>query len=435
MSKKTAKSKLAILGGKPVRKEFLKEVHNINKEELEAVKKVILDGPLSGFLGTYSKRFFGGKNVLDFEKLFSKKFGVRHALSFNSATTALHAALVAIKVGPGDEVIVPPFSMSATATVVLMNGAVPVFADIDPDTFCIDPKSIKKMINKNTKAIIAVNLFGQSADYEEIFKIINRKKIKVIEDNAQAIGAKHNSKLTGTVADIGVFSLNVHKHIQVGEGGVLVTNNDDYALRAQLARNHGEVVVDQMPNYNLGPIIGSNYRLSEIHAAMAIVQLKKLNFINKERMKLVKYFFKKMKKIDGITLPHTNSNNTHVFYRLALKIDEEVLGISRYKFVKAMNAEGFNMTLGYVKPIYLLPVFQQQKAFNNTNFPFVFDGYDGKPNYKKGICPVVEEMHDKVLTLTDVCQFPYTYKDVDMFFEALYKVLESKEILNEKNII
>lgn len=432
MTYKNKKEELAIFGGKPVRKKILSEVHNIDSKELFLIKKVIKDGPLSGFLASKGDKFLGGKYVRKFEASFSSKFKVKHVVSFNSATTALHAAVVALGIGPGDEVIVPSMTMSATATAVLMNGAVPIFADVDPETFCIDPRSVKKCVTKNTKAIIAVNLLGQSADYTNLFKMIDRKKIKIIEDNAQAPWAKHNGKHTGTIGDIGVFSLNVHKTMQVGEGGVLVTNDDNYALRAQLSRNHGEVVIDQMSDYDGSPIIGSNYRLSELHAAMALAQLSKLEFLTKERIKLADYLKKRLGMIQGILLSIIGENNTHVYYRFSFKIDEKILGLTRDKLLSAMSAEGFSMSEGYVKPIYLLPVFQNKKAFNNTQFPFVYEKYSGNPNYKKGICPVAERLYEKELTLTDICQYPYTKKDVDLFVRAFKKVLDSKDELNKK---
>lgn len=416
-------------GGTPVMNKALPEVHNVGSAEIAAAARVIKNGPLSGFLGTASKRFAGGVEVLAFEKEFAKKFKVRHAVSFNSATTALHAAVAALGIGPGDEVIVPPYSMSASATVILMNGAVPVFADIDPLTFTIDAKSVAKKITKYTKAIMVVNLLGQSADFDDLLPLAKKHNLKIIEDNAQAPGAKWAGKYAGTVGDIGVFSLNVHKTMQTGEGGVLVTGNASYALRAQLARNHGEVVVDGMPEYDGGPIIGSNYRMPEIIAAMARVQLSRLDDLTKKRLALVARLKKGLAGIPGITLPHLNPEATHVYYRFALLIDEAKLGISRDALVDAMAAEGFGMSRGYVKPIYLLPVFQERRAFNHSHFPFEYPGYGGKPNYSKGSCPVVERLYERDFTLTDVCQHPYTKKHVDLFVKALKKVIANKHEL------
>lgn len=419
------KSTLAINGGKPVLGTPLPPIHNVGKEELAAARRVITTGPLSGFIGTWSKGFFGGKEVLAFEREFTKRYQVAHAVSFNSATTALHGAVAALSIGPGDEVIVPPYSMAASATAVVMNGAVPIFADIDPNTFNIDPKDVERKISKRTKALMVVNLFGQAADYGKLVPLAKKHGLKIIEDNAQSPGALWRGKPVGTVGDIGVFSLNIHKTVQTGEGGVLVTNNPTYALRAQLSRNHGESVIDGMETYTAGPIVGSNYRMAEIVAAMARVQIRRLNFLTKRRVALAGHLAKELAKIPGITPPLTHKDNTHVFYRFAMLIDEKKLGISRAKLAAAMKAEGFLMTDGYVKPIYLLPLFQERRAFNQTHFPFDYNGMN--PDYRKGLCPVAERYFTESLTLTDVCQHPYTKRHVDLFITALKKVLTHKD--------
>ncbi|MFZ1075030.1 MAG: DegT/DnrJ/EryC1/StrS family aminotransferase [Minisyncoccia bacterium] len=429
MKTKTKKSALALFGGTPVLKKRLPEVHNTGSQEIQAAVRVIKKGPLSGFLGTYSPGFLGGEHVQKLEAAFAKKFKTKHAVSFNSATTALHAAIVALEIGPGDEVIVSPYTMSASATAILMNGAVPIFADIDERTFNLNPLSVEKRITKNTKAIMVVNLLGQAADLGALLALAKKHNLKIIEDNAQSPGATWRGKYTGTVGDIGVFSLNVHKTIQTGEGGILVTNNPKYALRARLCRNHGEAVVDGMTGYDAGPIFGSNYRMPEVVAAMGLVQLSRLETLTKQRQQLVKFLEKELAGIDGLTLPQVARGNTHVYYRYAIKVDEKKLGISRDRLAEAMTAEGFGMSKGYVKPIYLLPLFQERKAFNHTHFPFESNYYDGAPDYSKGSCPVVERLNEKEFTVTDVCQHPRTKRHVALFVQALKKVLAHKDAL------
>jgi len=402
----------------------LPEPHNVGKEEIAAMTQVIRTGPLSGFLGTASKRFLGGKYVKLLEADYAKTFKVKHAVSFNSATTALQASIVALGIGPGDEVIVPPYTMAASVTCVIQSGATPIFADIDERTFCIDPKSVESRITPRTKAIMVVNLFGQGADFAKLLPLAKERGIAIIEDNAQSPGATWRKTYLGTVGDIGIFSLNVHKAIQTGEGGVLVTNNDTYALRAQLCRNHGEAVVDDMPEYNAGPIFGSNYRMAEVIAAMARVQLKRLGFLTKKRVQLAERLRKGLQGIPGLTPAYVHPDNTHVYYRFAIRVDEKVLGISRDILADAMAAEGFPLSKGYVKPIYLMKLFQERKAFNNTHFPFEKNTYyDGNPDYSKGLCPVVERMYEKEFTLTDICQHPYTAQHVDLFLTAIKKIL------------
>ncbi len=421
--------KPALLGGPKTLTEPLEPIHNIGEEEVAAATRVLRRGPLSGFYGFWNEKFFGGEEVRRFEKRFEERFAVKHAVTFNSATTALHGAMVALEIGPGDEVIVAPYSMAASATCVVNNGAIPVFADIEDNTFCMDPESIRQKISKYTKAIVVVNLYGQAAALDEIMAIAKEHNIKVVEDNAQSPGATYKGKLLGTIADIGIFSLNVNKVVQSGEGGILVTNNERYALRAQLVRNHGESVVDDIPDYDAGPVFGSNYRMTEIEAAIAYEQFEKLDFLNGKRIELAEYLTSKLKDIEGIVTPYIPPHNTHVYFTYAIKIDEAKLGMSRDLFHKAVTAEGFPMGRGYVKPIYHLKVFQERRAFNNTHFPFEFPGYDGNPDYSKGSCPVVERMYDKELLTIFLCQYPRTTELLDQFVAAIKKVLAHKDEL------
>lgn len=417
-----------MLGGEPTLKEPFGIVHNIGEEEIEAVARVMRRGPLSGFHGTWGPNFLGGQEVQAFEKKFAQYFGVKHAVTFNSATTALHGAMIALEIGPGDEVIVAPYSMAASATCVVNSGGIPIFADIDDKTFCMDPESIRSKISKYTKAIVVVNLYGQAAPMDEIMAIAREHNIKVVEDNAQAPLAMYKGRFVGTIADIGIWSLNVNKAIQTGEGGIVTTNDDHYALRAQLARNHGESVVDDIPGFE-GPMFGSNYRLGEIEAAMASVQLERLETITKHKAMLAERLTSQIKDIPGLVVPHIPEGNTHVYFLYPIKIDEEKLGISRDLFHKAMAAEGYPMGRGYVKPIYHLKQFQERRAYNNTHFPFEFPGYDGKPDYSKGSCPVVERMYAKELVLTQICQYPRPKEAIDQFVFAIRKVLAHKDEL------
>lgn len=419
----------ALLGGKPALQEPLLPPHNVGEEEVAAATRVLRDGPLSGFVGVAGDKFYGGAEVRRFEARFAQYFGVKHAVAFNSGTTALHGTIAALGIGPGDEVIVPPYTMAASAVCVVMNGAVPVFADIDPQTFCLDPKSVREKITKYTKAILVVHLFGQSADMDAIMTIARENNLKVIEDNAQSPAAKYKGRYAGTIGDVGMFSFNVNKVAQCGEGGVLVTDDDTCAQRARLLRNHGESVVDDLPDYDAGPIFGSNYRMTELEAAVAYEQLEKLERFNAHKVELCEYLTKNLSGIPGIATPHIPEGNTHMYFNYALLIDEEELGLSRDLLCKAMAAEGFPLGKGYVKPVYHLRMFQERRAFNQTHFPFEYDGYDGNPDYSKGSLPVVERLHFKELVATQLCQYPRTKETVDLFVAALKKVLAHKDEL------
>ena len=208
------KNKLAIHGGtKAIKKLDFKKYNTIGKEELKAAREVIKSGVLSDFLGTHSSKFLGGKKVLEFEDKCKKFFKKKYAITTNSWTSGLVAAIGSLDIEPGDEIIVSPWTMCASATSIIHWNAIPVFADIDEKTFCIDPNSIIKNISKKTKAILAVDIFGQSCDIKKINKIAKKYHLKVITDSAQAIGSKREKKFTGTDSDIGGFSLNYHKHI------------------------------------------------------------------------------------------------------------------------------------------------------------------------------------------------------------------------------
>lgn len=237
-------SKLAIKGGTPIRTQLFPEYNTIGNEEKEAVMKVLDSGNLSQFLGAWHKDFYGGPTVQQFEKAWSLAFGTKYSISVNSNTSGLFTAIGACGIGPGDEVIVSPYTMSASALAPIIYGAVPVFADVDYDNFGLDPASIEKCISPRTKAILVVHIFGNPARMDEIMAIAKKHGLYVIEDCAQAPMAKYKGQYVGTMGDIGVFSLNYHKHIHTGEGGVIITNNDSLAEKCYLIRNHGENIVE-----------------------------------------------------------------------------------------------------------------------------------------------------------------------------------------------
>ena len=201
-------------------------------------------------------------------------FQVKHAISINSWTSGLQTAVGAIDIQPGDEVIVTPWTMCATVSAIVSWLAIPVFADIDPKTLNLSPKSVEKCISKRTKAIMVADIHGLSSDMDSLLKIAKKHNLKIINDSAQSPGAKYKGKFVGAIGDIGGFSLNYHKHIQTGEGGVLVTNDEIIAQKCRLIRNHAESIMNE--NEPLSNMIGSNYRMGEIEAAIGIAQLKKL---------------------------------------------------------------------------------------------------------------------------------------------------------------
>jgi len=418
--------KLAINGGSPVRSTPFPRYNTIGEEEKRAVMKVLDGGVLSGFLGTWSPAFYGGTQVLELEKSWKEFFGVKHAITVNSATSGLYAAAGAAGIGPGDEVIVSPYTMTASASAAIVYGAIPVFADIDEETFCITPKTIREKLSPYTKAIIVVDLLGHPAEMDEIMEIAREHDLIVIEDAAQVPGAAYKGRPVGTLAHIGVFSLNYHKTIHTGEGGVVVTNDDRLADRVALIRNHGEVVVKDKGTEDIVNLVGFNYRMTEVEAAIGIEQLKKLPSLHPPRVHCADFLTSRLKDFPGLKTPAVKDGVVHGYYRYALRFDESTVGVSRDRFVDALNAEGIPMVKGYTEPLYLEPMYQRRIAFGRDGFPWTWPGWKGSVDYSPGCCPVIERLYYKELMCTDVCHANTTDKDlldVVSAFEKLYSNL------------
>jgi dTDP-4-amino-4,6-dideoxygalactose transaminase len=415
-------SKLALLGGQPTITKPFKQYNPIGLEELQAAKEVIESGVLSQFIGAWHPDFLGGPKVREFESQCASYFGVKHAITVNSWTSGLIAAVGAIGIQPGDEVIVPPWTMCASATAILHWNAIPVFADIDPKTFCLDPKSVESNITPYTKAIMAVDIFGQSADMDALMAIAKRHGLKVISDTAQAPGAKYKGQFAGTLADVGGFSLNYHKHIHTGEGGILVTNDDEIAKRLQLIRNHAEAVVEGMGVTDLSNMVGYNFRLGEIECAMGISQLKKLQKYLESRQHIAQLLNEKLGSLDGLTTPYKTPDCTHAYYVYPMILDIEKLGISRDRLVKALQAEGLSGLGSGYQNVHLLPLFQNKIAYGSNGFPWTSDICKREVEYTKGICPIAEKLHDETYLGFAMCLHDLTDENVETIVEAFYKV-------------
>jgi dTDP-4-amino-4,6-dideoxygalactose transaminase len=427
------RNNLALLGGEKVRKTPFVFNAVLGEEEKSNVEEVLESGKLSGFIGKAGPDFFGGKYVKKLESLTKDYFNVRNSIALNSATAGLHTALAACEIAPGDEVIVTPYTMSASATAIVMTGAIPIFADIEDETFGLDPEQVEKKITPQTRAIVVVHLFGHPARMDEIMAIARKHKLYVIEDCAQAPAAIYKNRFVGTIGDIGVFSLNQHKTITSGEGGFAITNNDDLALRMQLIRNHGEAVVDDMKVEDVSNIIGYNYRMTELEAAVAVGQFKRLDELTDYRLELVDYLKNKLLNFEGLSLPVQKKDNKHVYFVFPIKFDQSKVGVSRDLFVKALLAEGIPFGAGYVRPIYWEPMYQKKIAYGKSGFPFKYKINGKEIDYSKGICPSTELLYSEKLMITGVCKYPHEKKDIDDVYIAFEKIYNNINELRKHN--
>lgn len=290
---------------------MIKKFNTIGKEEEEAVLRVLRSGVLSGYVAS---NMAPGSEVRALQHEWQDFFGVEWAVPCNSATSGLMAACIAAGIGPFDEVIVPYFTMSATACAPAALGATIILADIEPDTFCIDVNDVSRLINENTKAVIATNMFGHPAKLRQLRCMCEVYNITLIEDNAQAIMAKEDGAYTGTIGHIGVFSLNVHKHIQTGEGGICVTRDPDIYARLNDAINHGECRSSHLPGLNL--------RMTEITAAIAREQLKKLPSIIGNIRDNARALMEAM-KTGYLEFPAVRSGCEHSYYALPMLVSNQ----------------------------------------------------------------------------------------------------------------
>ena len=428
-------TKLALLGGEPVRTKPFPAYITVGNEEKEATARVISSGVLSRYLGAHHEQFMGGPEVLALEKEWAAYYRVKHAVAVNSASSGIICALGAAGIGPGDEVIVSPWSMSISASAPLFYGGIPVFADLEPDCFCLDPDDVEQKITPRTKAIIVVDLFGQAYDARRINALAKRHGLTVIEDAAQAPGASLDGKPAGTLGDMGVYSLNYHKHIQCGEGGVIVTDDDRLAERLCLIRNHAEAVVEGRGITDLSNMVGFNMRMTELDAAVARCQLLKLADLNKKRLENVTYLENGLSSISCLQMPVVRQGGKHVYYVHACNYNEKEADISSRRFADALKAElpHFNLRekegtkLGvYVKPLYLLPLFQQKIAFGDKGWPF---SLAPDQSYALGTCPTCEKLYNNGV-FTHEFMIPSMNKiDLDNVIEAFNKVWDNRNEL------
>lgn len=421
------KSELGLFGGNPLIDKGFKAYNSIVKEEVKAVQEVMETGVLSKYLGCWHEDFFGGPKVREFERMCENYFSVKHAITVNSWSSGLTTAVGALDIEPGDEIITSPWTMTATATAILHWNAIPVFADIDPKTFCLDPDSVEENISPYTKAIMSVDIFGQSADISALNSIAKKHGIKVISDTAQAPGALFKGEFAGTLTDIGGYSLNYHKLIHTGEGGILVTNDDDLSERMRLIRNHAEAVIGDMGRSDLNNMIGHNFRLGEIESAIGIEQLKKLKNIVNCRQEIAEKLSNGLSSLSNLSTPYVPKNQTHVYYGYPLIIETGESEINREMIFRTLKAEGVPGLATNYQNIHLLPIYQEKIAYGSKGFPWSIANRE--ISYEKGICPIAEQFNDSTYLGIAMCMYDFDNEDVGLIIDAFHKVWDNLHFL------
>jgi len=323
---------------------------DIQEDEINAVIDVLKSGII-----------VQGEKTQELEQLFTKICGTKYAVAVNSGTAALHTALYAAGIGPGDEVITSPFTFGATANSILMVGAKSIFVDITLDSYNIDASKIEEAITPNTKAILPINLYGQAADYSKIQTIAKKHKLLIIEDAAQSVGSKYDVRASGNLGDIGCLSLYATKNIMCGEGGMITTNDKEYFDRAKLFRNHGQ---PENEKYNYLDL-GFNYRLTDIAAAIGIEQVKKLSQYTSRRQSIAKKYSESFNDVPGIITPIIKSNRTHVFHQYTIFVTDE-FKLSRDELQKYLFEKNIQTNVYYPKPLNKFDQFLSSGTFTNA---------------------------------------------------------------------
>jgi len=307
----------------------------ISGREIKSVIDVLKSGHL-----------VSGERVEEFEKKFARYINVKHAIATSNGTSALHTALLSLGIMPGDEIITTAFSFIASSNCILFVGAKPVFVDIDPKTYNIDPDEIKKNITNKTRAVLIVHLFGQPCEMEQLVDICKEKHLLLIEDACQAHGAEYDGKKVGSFGDVATFSFYATKNMTTGEGGMITTNNDEVAEKSKLIVNQGQ----SKKYYHTA--LGFNFRMTEIQAALGIFQLKKLDDVNKKRIKNAKFMTKSLLDTKELVTPFVSPKVRHVFHQYAIRSKQ------RDKLQTYLLNKGIQTAIHYPVPIYRQPIYQ-----------------------------------------------------------------------------
>lgn len=394
---------LAIFGGKPVRNEKIFYGRQcIDEADANAVAETVLSSYVTC-----------GPKVKEVEEKLCKITGAKHAVVMTNDTAALHTACFIAGVGPGDEIITTPLTFMASANCALYNGAKPVFADINPNTYNIDPKSIREHITAKTKAIVAVDYTGQVVEADEIRKICDEFNLVFIEDAAHSIGSKYNGKPVGSFADMTCMSFHPVKTVTAGEGGALLTNNDEYAKKAYLFRSHGmehdhDLFTTPVDDDNMGDwyyeqqFLGFNFRMTDFQAALLCSQLDKLEGFVNRRKEIVAKYNEALKDVPEIIIQKEIPESDTSRHLYIIQLDLDKLTCSRREFFDAMSAENVQCQIHYI-PVYWMPVYKEL-------------------GYERGICPNAEKVYKGIMSIP---LYPkMTDEDVESVITAIKKIVD-----------
>lgn len=352
----------------------------VGEEEVDAVREVLLSG-----------MYVSGKKVQKFEESFADYVGTKHAVAVSSGTAAIHIALACLGIGPGDEVIVPAMTFFSTATAVIHQNAVPVFADVD-ENYCMDPESVEQEITAQTKAIIPVHYLGYMADMKSLMEIAQKNDLYIIEDCAQAHGAEYYGKKAGSMGKCGAFSFFATKNMTTGEGGIISTDDEEFAKTAKLVRTHG------MINRDDHVVLGYNYRMTEMEAAFGIVQLGKLDKFNELRIRNSEYILEKLKDLEWLVIQNLNPNIKHVYFWCPIRVDQQKLGKSVSEFLEHLKSNGIGFRQRYQEPLYKQLMLLEKEAYPKQ-CPFSCQYYKRSLDYGSMYLENAEKFSGKIIGL------------------------------------
>lgn len=395
----TFSEQLALYGGSPVRERHLPYGRqHITEEDIDAVVQVLR----SDWLTT-------GPKVSQFEADFAKAVGVTEAVAVSSGTAALHAAIYALGIGPGDEVIAPTLTFVATANCVVYQGATPIFADVDPGTLLIDPNKVEEKISPRTKAIICMDYAGQPCEYDTLQEIADRHGLMLIEDACHALGGEYKRRRVGSLTSLTAFSFHPVKHIATGEGGMVTSNDQKLAERMRTFRNHG-ITSDHRQRESNGTWsyemldLGYNYRLTDLQSALGISQLRKLPGRIARRQEIARRYDTAFAKIPEIRPLTVRSEVSHAYHLYVVRLELSRLRVTRAEVFRALRAEGIGVNVHY-RPVHLHPFYR--KRFSTG----------------EGVCPIAEAAYEGMLSLPIFSSM--TEEDINDVVRAVEKVIDA----------